>query len=572
MNQPPNPSEESRSKDLTGSTLGDYEIIRRLGRGGMADVYLADQMSLKRKVAIKVLKQSLSTDESYVARFHREAQAAAALVQSNIVQIYEVGEIDGNYFIAQEYVPGRNLSQHIVRYGALDPAMAVNIMRQVAMALKKAGEFNVIHRDIKPENIILSTTGEAKVADFGLARVNDKSSGALTQIGITMGTPLYMSPEQVEGNPVDPRSDIYSLGITSYHMLAGKPPFDGENAMAIAVQHVNGEPESLLDLRPDVPHELISLVKKMTSKAPDDRPENAAQVLKSLRNVNVDSDLDWNEMADRLASDAKSDHKKSAEIRSEAARRLDSAMRGNMRSWWTSPLTALAFLLLGIGGLLGGVYLTQVIPHKPLLDRELTSAQGIPKRDGVIEQYRAAYTFPTEAKWQAVVDLHPIEKGDSAAVRDEKVLYHNYAFERLGELYLVNSALMKDELFILMGSSNNDSTDVHRIPNGDDQVDPEVEAAKKELETELEKAWQIYNHRIDGSLSTRLGFIQVVGYNLVLEARGATPEMLLRNPELLDDDEKNQHLTGVLRPMFEEMQQKLLDWLNGADEARTRCP
>ena len=305
-------------------------------------------------------------------------------------------------------------------------------------------------------------------------------------------------------------------------MLAGKPPFDGENAMAIAVQHVKDEPESLLDLRPDVPHELISLVKKMTSKAPDDRPENAAEILKSLRKVNVDSDLDWNEMADRLASDAKSDLKKSEAIRSEAARRLDSAMRGNVRSWWTNPYTAFAFLLLGIGGLFGGVYLSNAIPSKQLLDRELTSAQGVPKRNGVIEQYRAAYNFPSEAKWQAVIDLHPIEEGDDAGVRNEKHLYHKYAYERIGEHYLVNK--------------------------------------------EFEKAQDFYDQRISAESTEepnyRFNLVWKVGFSLAMHAdgEGFSAARLIDDwyPELYNQAVLKE-LNGTLRPMFEELLQKLND-------------
>ena len=267
-----------RSIDMTGKTVGDYAIIRRLGRGGMADVYLARQQSLKRNVALKILKPDLAHDASYIARFRREAQSAALLVQANIGQIHAVGEIDGLHFISQEYVVGRNLREYVARFGAVKPVMAINVLRQVALALKKAEEFNVIHRDIKPENIMLSPGGEVKVADFGLARINDDSDKNLTQIGITMGTPLYMSPEQVEGQGVDVRSDIYSLGVTAYHMLAGKPPYDGETALAIALQHVKNDPEPLALIRPDVPAEMIQLIGRMMARSLADRPQNASHV------------------------------------------------------------------------------------------------------------------------------------------------------------------------------------------------------------------------------------------------------------------------------------------------------
>ncbi|MCA9147601.1 MAG: serine/threonine protein kinase, partial [Planctomycetales bacterium] len=175
-----------------------------------------------------------SVDETYIKRFQLEARAAAALVHANIVQIYEVGCVDGIHYIAQEYVQGQNLQQLLLRHGPVDTKLALAIMRQVAAALAKAASQSIVHRDIKPENIMLASSGEVKVADFGLARTT--SNGAtvnLTQVGVTMGTPLYMSPEQVEGGKLDPSSDIYSLGVTCFHMLSGSPPFQGETPLSV---------------------------------------------------------------------------------------------------------------------------------------------------------------------------------------------------------------------------------------------------------------------------------------------------------------------------------------------------
>ena len=211
-NAPSNP-------ELSGQTIGDYRLLRRLGAGGMADVYLAVQESLKRNVALKVLKQHLSVDGDYVSRFQREAQAAAALVHANIVQIFEVGQADGYHFIAQEYVRGRNLKEYLKRYGAVTPDMAMSVFRQAARALQKGAEHDVVHRDIKPENIMLTANGELKITDFGLALIGSESDNGLTRAGITVGTPLYMSPEQIEGGEIDIRSDIYSLGVTLYLSL-----------------------------------------------------------------------------------------------------------------------------------------------------------------------------------------------------------------------------------------------------------------------------------------------------------------------------------------------------------------
>ena len=244
--------------DLSGRKLGGYRLLRRLGKGAMAEVYLAEQISLSRQVAIKVLRSNLATDATYVERFQHEARAAAQLIHANIVQIYEVGYADGYHFIAQEYVQGLNLAELMARRGPPDLQRVLAIVRQVAAALCKAAEHGIVHRDIKPENIMLSASGEVKVADFGLARLYRAEDALnLTQIGVTMGTPLYMSPEQVEGKPLDARSDIYSLGVTTYEMLAGEPPFRGETALAIAVQHLQTQPKRLENIRADLPLERL---------------------------------------------------------------------------------------------------------------------------------------------------------------------------------------------------------------------------------------------------------------------------------------------------------------------------
>ncbi|MEX0613461.1 MAG: serine/threonine-protein kinase, partial [Pirellulales bacterium] len=260
--------------DLVGKKLKDFYILRRLGHGAMAEVYLAQQLSLARQVALKVLNAELACDPNYVRRFHHEARAAAALVHGGIVQIYEVGHEDGVHYIAQEYVAGRNLGEVIRSRGSLAPALALDILRQVTAALIKASSEGIVHRDIKPENIMVAAaTGEVKVADFGLARVQGDVTN-LTQIGVTMGTPLYMSPEQIEGREIDSRSDIYSLGITAYHMLSGQPPFHGDSPLTVALQHLNQPPAPLnnrVGTAPTVPTALAQTVARMMAKKPGDR-------------------------------------------------------------------------------------------------------------------------------------------------------------------------------------------------------------------------------------------------------------------------------------------------------------
>jgi serine/threonine-protein kinase len=274
--------------DLSGRRLGDFQLLRRLGRGAMAEVYQAQQESLNRQVALKVLKRSLAGDATYVQRFHHEAQAAAALVHANIVQIYEVGCCEGVHYIAQEYVAGLNLREWFTRHGTLDLKRAVTVMRQVTLALQKAADRGIVHRDIKPENIMLTPALEVKVADFGLARLAETSGQLqLTQVGMTMGTPLYMSPEQVEGRALDTRSDIYSFGVTCFHMLAGVPPFRGETALSVAVQHLKSAPQRLEELRPDLPPALCRIVHRMLAKEADERYTTPRELLAELREVPV---------------------------------------------------------------------------------------------------------------------------------------------------------------------------------------------------------------------------------------------------------------------------------------------
>jgi tRNA A-37 threonylcarbamoyl transferase component Bud32 len=269
--------------DLSGQTIGEFHILRRLGHGGMGYVYLAEQSSLKRKVALKFLRSDLAANPIALSRFRREAEAVARVTHANIVQVYSIGEADGRHFMALEYVDGRNLRQYLARKGPPDLPVALMIMRQVAAALQRAAESNIVHRDIKPENILLTRKGEVKVADFGLSRVlAGEQDLNLTQDGVVMGTPVYMSPEQAQGNPLDTRSDIYSFGVTCFQMLAGQPPFRGQTALEVALKHVNEQPPSLAELRPDLPPPLVDLVQRMMSKDPAARPQSGREILRQL--------------------------------------------------------------------------------------------------------------------------------------------------------------------------------------------------------------------------------------------------------------------------------------------------
>lgn len=267
--------------------LGGYRLLEPLGSGAMADVFLAEQVSLGRMVAVKVLRPDArgGLPERIVERFLQEARAAASLVHGNIVQIHEIGCIGGVHFIAEEYVAGPNLKRWLSERGVLSPSQVLSVLEQVAAALDRASRRQIVHRDIKPENLLVAPTGEVKVADFGLARVSHEGGLDLTQEGTTLGTPLYMSPEQVEGRTLDSRSDLYSLGATCYHLLAGRPPFEGETSMAVALAHVRQRPQPLAGIRPELPAGLTGIVERLLAKSPDDRHASPAELLAEVQRV-----------------------------------------------------------------------------------------------------------------------------------------------------------------------------------------------------------------------------------------------------------------------------------------------
>ena len=403
---------ETSDVDLVGRKLGDYQILRRIGRGGMAEVYLAEQESLGRKVAIKVLRSDLTSDENYVRRFQNEARAVASLVHANIVQIYEVGHIDGVRFLAQEYVPGTTLKQVVTKNGPLDVPMGISVLRQVAAALNRASQQKMVHRDIKPENILLTQDGEAKVADFGLARVAERGNLELTQDGMTMGTPLYMSPEQVEGKPLDPRSDIYSCGVMAYYMFVGHPPFEGDSPLNVAIQHLQKEPPSLVNERPDFPLELSQIVDKMLAKKLENRYGSAAELLKDLRPLQLryggfDSNVD-----ERFSIEA-DDHtlpmnQLDATIQLQSVMATQAMMiQKRQRSWFLPLLLSICF---ATGGL--AAFATW---EGPILANNQTSP-SIKKEETASQQFMSALNAgedTIEAALKAVWENHPPEESEN---------------------------------------------------------------------------------------------------------------------------------------------------------------
>lgn len=420
--------------DLTGQRLNDYQLLRQLGRGAMAAVYLAEQQSLARRVAVKVLSVELSRDPEAVERFQHEARAAASLVHPGIVQVYEVGTagVDGSerHYLAQEYVAGGSVGRLVERSKTLPPGKVLEVLWQVGAALDAAADRGLVHRDIKPDNLMLDRSGAIKVADFGLARLTESNGPRMTQAGVAMGTPLYMSPEQIEGGDVDSRSDLYSLGVTAYQLLSGDPPFTGDTPLSVAVQHLNKAPTPVGERCPNSPPALAAVVDRLIAKAPDERFASPAEMLERLAEVaRVGEAEGWVTGPAQAAlglsgagsiagwSPSKGDD-------SEAVERLSRAMRAESESiaswrgrrWGLAPI-AVAAVLLGLA--LGRATTPGLLPG--------VGPAPVQRFDSPREQLFHAKLVDTPRAWQAVVDYHP-----EADVLEHRLALRGAALAALG--------------------------------------------------------------------------------------------------------------------------------------------
>jgi serine/threonine protein kinase len=261
---------------------GRYRLERKLGSGGMADVWLAEDQELGRKVAIKMLHERYANDTQFVERFRREATHAAGLSHPNVVSIYDRGEAEGSYFIVMEYVEGRTLKELLVTRGPCPVPVAISYVRQVLAALRYAHRNGIVHRDIKPHNVLVDHEGRVKVADFGIARAG---SSQITEAGSIIGTAQYLSPEQARGAPVDESSDLYSTGIVLYELLTGDLPFTGETPVEIAMKHLSQVPPSPSSIRPEIPRDLDLVVLRALAKEPADRYRSAKEMDRDLELV-----------------------------------------------------------------------------------------------------------------------------------------------------------------------------------------------------------------------------------------------------------------------------------------------
>ena len=332
---------------------GRYRLERKLGSGGMADVWLAEDQELGRKVAIKMLHERYANDTQFVERFRREATHAAGLSHPNVVSIYDRGEAEGSYFIVMEYVEGRTLKELLVTRGPCPVPVAISYVRQVLAALRYAHRNGIVHRDIKPHNVLVDHEGRVKVADFGIARAG---SSQMTEAGSIIGTAQYLSPEQARGAPVDESSDLYSTGIVLYELLTGELPFTGETPVEIAMKHLSQVPPAPSSIRPEIPRDLDLVVLRALAKEPADRYRSAKEMDRDLELVGRGEPV-GTETEAAATMVLRGETTAATTVRPAAAgfggderyRSYDSDVRTG-RAWWPWLLAVGVAIALGIAG------------------------------------------------------------------------------------------------------------------------------------------------------------------------------------------------------------------------------
>lgn len=407
---------------MDGEVIGGrYEIVRRIGAGGSARVYLARDLILKRDVAVKVLHEEEAQDPSFVKRFQREAQSVARLNHPNIVSVYDWGSVDGTYYMVMEAVNGRNLKEEIARRGALPETEALTIAGQIASALEVAHAHGVIHRDIKPHNILLDEASRVKVADFGIARATGMTQ--LTATNMVAGTANYISPEQARGQPVDERSDIYSLGVLLWELLAGHELFNGGSMVEIALRHINDVPPPLRQVRPDISPLTEVVVAKALAKDPARRFQSAAAMREALsgarealREPVTASTPPMSGAETTRAISGNRTRPPATSLNPAPIRARARANHGGTSRGWLAALLALALLIVGGGGIL-------VAEHGPFASAIQKNATATPRSRVTVARSGAhhavgsgAHRAPTSAP-AATAPPTPVPTKRAAAVK-----------------------------------------------------------------------------------------------------------------------------------------------------------
>ena len=329
---------------------GRYEVLERIGAGGMAIVYKAKDVLLNRVVTIKVLREQFVTDEDFIRRFRREAQSAASLSHPNIVSIYDVGKDGDTEYIVMEYVEGRNLKEVIQEYAPLSTDQAINLARQITGAIQNAHEHHIIHRDIKPHNILVTAEGHAKVTDFGIARA--VSSATVTHTGDIVGSVHYLSPEQAKGIQSNEQSDIYSLGIVLYELLTGKVPYDGETPITIALKHLQQQPVPPSKLNPRIDKEFEAVIMRTIAKSPEQRYLAAKDLLEDLNHIQAGRPITKLESFEANDSEATQTHKGMGQVLAPIGTQKPKPVKKfeeDKRLLWLVGALVLLFFVIGGG-------------------------------------------------------------------------------------------------------------------------------------------------------------------------------------------------------------------------------
>ncbi|MHC4917887.1 MAG: serine/threonine-protein kinase, partial [Planctomycetota bacterium] len=425
--------------------IGGYELISKIGQGGMGAVYKARQRNLAREVAIKVLPRHLAKDRQFIDRFTREARAAGRLSHPNVVTGIDVGYADGYHYFVMEYVEGSSLAERLTTR-TLDEDEAVKYGRQMADALQHAHEMGIVHRDVKPENILVDRHDRAKLCDLGLAR-SESDDLQITQAGMAIGTPFYISPEQARGKDPDARSDVYSLGCTLYHLLGGRPPFDGENAMEILHKHLKETAPPLSEHRPGLSPDLEAVVARMMARAPEDRYQTAAEVLEDLDRVAAGEPTEALRMAGPRPASSRKPRPTGAGARrggrtttsvrraggTTAGIRVSGVHRRQRSSGMTVGLIAAAlvagaavFVLVRGGG--GPDYESERRAHVRALEKEFEGLRTLEEMDSgnyamLIERYRDLVTRArgTEVESRAAAALNLVRKRQREDLSKERL-------------------------------------------------------------------------------------------------------------------------------------------------------
>jgi eukaryotic-like serine/threonine-protein kinase len=386
-----------RSLDRDTIVDGRYRVLRRLGSGGMADVYCAEDQQLGRRVALKLLYRRLAEDAQFVERFKREASSAAGLQHPNIVSIFDRGEWDGTYYIAMEFIEGHTLKEIIRERGPAPPEAAVDVVLQILRAARFAHQRGIVHRDIKPHNVLIDSEGRVKVTDFGIARAG---ASDMTETGSIMGTAQYLSPEQAQGRPVDARSDLYSIGIVLYELLTGRVPFDAESAVTVALKQVSEAPIPPREINPSIPPALEAVVLRAMEKDPDRRFQNADEFIEALHAAQTAPDVVPGWPPPPIE-----------EVLEEDDRRA--------RRWWLWLLIALALAAIGFGLYL--VLKPEQLPVPNVIGRSSATASQILQNRGFEVQIENAENADVPRGEVFAQDPRPGETADEGSTVDIRV-------------------------------------------------------------------------------------------------------------------------------------------------------